>query len=135
MRLTATEKYEIIQQVTRSELGVKLTLEEYGIARSTFYKWYQSYLEQGFDGLKPKQRLTNRQWNSIPDSLKDLVVKLALEYPELSSSLSKLKSALAPTFLLLLGNPNKRSISFKMSFMVSFIPTSVSCPFSYNLPL
>lgn len=85
MRLTATEKYEIIQQVTRSELGVKRTLEEYGIARSTFYKWYQSYLEQGFDGLKPKQRLTNRQWNSIPDSQIDPVVELALEYPELSS--------------------------------------------------
>ena len=85
MRLTATEKYEITQQVTRSELGVKRTLKEYGIARSTFYKWYQSYLENGFEGLKPKQRLTNRQWNSIPDSQKDLVVELALEYPELSS--------------------------------------------------
>lgn len=85
MRLTATEKYEIIQQVTRSELGVKRTLKEYGIARSTFYKWYQSYLENGFEGLKPKQRLTNRQWNRIPDSQKDLVVELALEYPELSS--------------------------------------------------
>ena len=85
MRLTATEKHEIIQQVTRSELGVKRTLKEYGIARSTFYKWHQSYLEQGFDGLKPKQQLTNRQWNSIPDSQKDLVVELALEYPELSS--------------------------------------------------
>ena len=85
MRLTATEKHEIIQQVTRSELGVKRTLKEYGIARSTFYKCYQSYLENGFKGLKPKQRLTNRQWNSIPDSQKDLVVELALEYPELSS--------------------------------------------------
>ncbi len=85
MRLTATEKYEIIQQVTRSELGVKQTLKEYGIARSTFYKWYQSYLENGFEGLKPKQRLTNRQWNSIPETQKDLVVELALEYPELSS--------------------------------------------------
>jgi len=85
MRLTATEKHEIIQQVTRSELGVKRTLEEYGISRSTFYKWYQSYLKNGFDGLKPKQRLTNRQWNSIPDTQKDLVVELALEYPELSS--------------------------------------------------
>lgn len=85
MRLTAAEKHEIIQEVTRSELGVKRTLKEYGIARSTFYKWYQSYLEQGLEGLKPKQRLTNRQWNSIPDSQKDLVVELALEYPELSS--------------------------------------------------
>ncbi|WP_397259307.1 IS3 family transposase [Paenimyroides viscosum] len=85
MRLTATEKHEIIQQVTRSELGVKRTLEAYGISRSTFYKWYQNYLEKGFDGLKPKQRLTNRQWNSIPDNQKDLVVELALDHPELSS--------------------------------------------------
>ena len=82
MRLTATEKHEIIQQVTRSELGVKRTLEAYGISRSTFYKWYQNYLEKGFDGLKPKQRLTNRQWNSIPDNQKDLVVELALDHPE-----------------------------------------------------
>ena len=67
MRLTATEKHKIIQQVTRSELGVKRTLKEYGISRSTFYKWYQSYLENGFNGLKPKQSLINRQWNSIPE--------------------------------------------------------------------
>lgn len=37
------------------------------------------------EGLNPKQRLTNRQWNSIPDTQKDLVVELALEHPELSS--------------------------------------------------
>ena len=42
-------------------------------------------LNRGGDGLKPKQRLTNRQWNSIPDSQKDLVVELALDYSELSS--------------------------------------------------
>jgi len=39
MRLSASEKYEIIQQVTRSDLGVKRTLDEFGIPRSTFYKW------------------------------------------------------------------------------------------------
>lgn len=70
MKLTATEKYEIIQQVTRSELGIKRTLEEYGITRSTFYRWYLSNIEEGFDGLKPKQRLTNHQWISIPDTQK-----------------------------------------------------------------
>ena len=60
-------------------------MQGYGIARSTFYKWYQSYLENGLKALKPKQQISNRQWNSIPDSQKDLVVELALEYPELSS--------------------------------------------------
>ena len=38
MRLSAAEKYEIIQTVTRSEIGVKRTLESFGIARSSFYK-------------------------------------------------------------------------------------------------
>lgn len=85
MRLSANEKYEIIQEVTRSELGVKRTLQEYGISRSSFYKWYQSYLERGYDGLLPTKRTCNRQWNSIPESQKDLVTELALEHTELSS--------------------------------------------------
>jgi len=52
MRLTATEKHEIIQQVTRSELGVKRTLKEYGISRSTFYKWCKSSAKSGHLYLK-----------------------------------------------------------------------------------
>ncbi len=99
MRLTASEKYEIIRQVTRSELGVKQTLQEYGIARSAFYKWYQSYLENELEGLKPKQRISNRQWNSIPETQKDLVVELALEYPELSSRELAFKSLMNKEFI------------------------------------
>ena len=50
MRLSAAEKYEIIQLVDRSELGVNRTLKEMGIHKSTFYKWYQAYLANGLDG-------------------------------------------------------------------------------------
>lgn len=85
MRLTAGEKFEIIQTVTTSETGVKRTLESFGIARSTFYKWYQSYLENGYEGLKQQQRTARRQWNSIPKEQKNLVVEIALEHTELSS--------------------------------------------------
>lgn len=85
MRLSASEKYEIIEVVTRSEIGVKRTLDEFGIARSTFYKWYSNYLENGFDGLECKRRSIHRKWNSIPESQKDLIVELALDYPELSA--------------------------------------------------
>ncbi|WP_326984204.1 helix-turn-helix domain-containing protein [Chryseobacterium sp. MYb264] len=56
MRLSASEKYEIIQEVTTSEIGVKQTLESFGIARSTFYKWYQKYLENGYDGLETSKK-------------------------------------------------------------------------------
>jgi len=54
MRITAAEKYEIIQSVTRSEIGIKRTLKEFGIARSTFYKWYNCYLKDGYLGFNPK---------------------------------------------------------------------------------
>ncbi len=85
MRLSVGEKYEIIQAVTQSEIGVKRTLDSFGIARSTFYKWYQNYLKSGFDGLEPSKRSCHRHWNSIPQDQKDLVVEIALEHTELSS--------------------------------------------------
>jgi len=85
MRLSAGEKYEIIQTVTRCEIGVKRTLDSFGIARSTFYKWYQNYLKSGYDGLKVAKRSSHRQWNSIPEEQKELVVEIALEHTELSS--------------------------------------------------
>ncbi len=85
MRFTASEKEEIIQLVTRSEIGVNKTLREIGLNKSTFYNWYKIYSDQGVDGLNPSKRASSRQWNSIPQEQKNLVVELALEYPHLSS--------------------------------------------------
>lgn len=85
MRLLASEKYEIIQTLTQSELGVKKTLQEFGIAKSTFYKWYSKYLDHGYDGLLSTKKASNRQWNSIPQQQKDLVVQVALDRTDLSS--------------------------------------------------
>ncbi len=85
MRLTVSEKQEIIHMVTRSEIGVNRTLREIGINKSTFYNWYHAYSENGIEGLLPTKRASNRQWNSIPQEQKNLVVKLALDHPDLSS--------------------------------------------------
>lgn len=83
MRVTPSEKQEIIRIVERSELGVNRTLKELGIHKSTFYKWYRVYVDKGPDGLLPQKR-TRQQWNSIPEPQKQLVVEMALEYTELS---------------------------------------------------
>lgn len=83
MRVTPSEKQEIIRIVERSELGVNRTLKELGIHKSTFYKWYRVYVEQGMEGLLPRKR-TRQQWNSIPESQKQLVVEIALDHPVLS---------------------------------------------------
>ena len=67
MRLTVSEKQEIIMLVERSELGVNRTLLQLGINKSTFYKWYNAYLDKGIIGLEPKYG--NRQrWNTIPQA-------------------------------------------------------------------
>lgn len=83
MRFTAAEKQEIIHLVDCSELGVNKTLREFGIHKSTFYKWYKVCLERGSDGLHPTRK-TRQQWNSIPAEQRQLVVEIALEHPELS---------------------------------------------------
>ena len=84
MRFTQDEKYEIIRLVEDSELGVNRTLHELGISKRTFYNWYGKYTEHGYNGLAPKRRATNSQWNRIPDEIRNEVVEFALNVPELS---------------------------------------------------
>lgn len=84
MRLSQAEKYEIIQMVEASELGITRTLKELGIAKSTFYKWYDAYLESGYDGLAAKPCKRKQYWNQIPQREKNLVVKVAERYPDIS---------------------------------------------------
>jgi putative transposase len=83
MRLSITEKEEIIQLVDRSELSVNKTLQQLGIHKSTFYKWYRAYLDKSCQGLQP-MRKTRQQWNAIPEAQKQLVVEVALEHTALS---------------------------------------------------
>ena len=84
MRLSASEKEEIILLVERSELGVNRTLKQLGIPKTTFYKWYNVYTEKGLVGLENKNPGNRRQWNSIPQEEKNLVVSVALEFTDLS---------------------------------------------------
>lgn len=84
MRFTQEEKYEIIRLVEESELGVNRTLEELDIPKRTFYNWYGKYKDKGYDGLAPKLRKSKSQWNRIPEEIRQDVVELALDVPELS---------------------------------------------------
>ena len=84
MRYTASEKKEIIDIVSASEIGVERTLEELGIAKSNFYRWYGAYHEYGFDGLLPKSHNRNQFWNKIPAKERERIVEFALEYEDLS---------------------------------------------------
>lgn len=85
MHYSQREKYEIIRLVEQSELGVIRTLKQIKVNKTTFYNWYNSYLENGYDGLKRKQSRRKTSWNKINQADRDKVVEIALEKPELSS--------------------------------------------------
>lgn len=84
MSLSAAEKLEVIRLVEGSELPVKRTLAELGVSRSSFYRWYRQYLDDGPDGLEPTSRTPRRFWNKLPESVKEQCLEIALQYPEQS---------------------------------------------------
>ena len=81
---TASEKMAIIRLVEDSELSIRRTLVEINVSRSSFYRWYRAYERDGLDGLKNHSRSSRKHWNRIPDSVRELVVDVALQQPELT---------------------------------------------------
>jgi len=84
MRYPASEKLEIIRLVEESHLSARQTLALLGIPRTTFYRWYDRYLQRGDAGLKDQSPKPKHVWNRIPDEIRGKVVKLALKETELS---------------------------------------------------
>ena len=84
MRYPASEKLEIIRLVEKSYLPVKQTLDKLGIPRTTFYRWYDRYQMGGSEALEDQLPHPSRIWNRIPDSIRQRIVDLALDVPELS---------------------------------------------------
>ena len=84
MRYPAAEKLEIIRLVERSHLPAKQTLDMLSVPRTTFYRWYERYRLEGRDALQDKAPLPARVWNRIPDDVRDRLLTLALDRPELS---------------------------------------------------
>lgn len=84
MRYPASEKLEIIRTVEQSHLSAKRTLDQLGIPRRTFYRWYDRYLEGGPEALEDRPSAPSRVWNRIPAGIHDQIIELALEQSELS---------------------------------------------------
>jgi putative transposase len=85
MRYSADEKQEIIRLVDASHRGVRRTLAKLGVPKTTFYRWYKRYQLEGVDGLIDKSPEPSHIWNRIPDDVREGIVELALDNPELSS--------------------------------------------------
>ena len=84
MRYPASEKLEIIRIVERSHLPAKHTLDQLGIPRRTFYRWYDRFLEGGPEALEDRPSTPGRVWNRIETHIQHQIVEMALEHSDLS---------------------------------------------------
>jgi putative transposase len=84
MRYPASEKLEIIRLVEQSHLPARRTLDKLGIPRATFNRWYERYVDGGIDALEDRSPKPKQVWNRIPDQVREQVIELALDEPDLS---------------------------------------------------
>jgi transposase InsO family protein len=80
----ASEKLEIIRLVEQSHLPARRTLEKLGIQPARFYRWYDRLQTGGPQALEDKSPMPKRVGNRIPDDIRERIVQLALDEPELS---------------------------------------------------
>jgi transposase InsO family protein len=84
MKPSPSEKVEIIRLVEESHLPTRRTLEILGIPRSSFYRWYDRYRQGGPEALADRPSRPDRVWNRIPDDVREQIIEMALDCPELS---------------------------------------------------
>ena len=84
MRYPATEKLEIIRTVETSHLPTKMTLDMLGIPRTTFYRWYDRYVEGGLYALADRAPRPKSVWNRIPQDRRNDLIEFALEHEALT---------------------------------------------------
>src|SRR6187455_2390835 len=57
---------------------------EAGIQPARFYRWYDRLRTCGPEALEDKASRPTRVWNRIPDAIRERIIQLALDEPELS---------------------------------------------------
>ena len=85
MRRSPAEKREIINRVEHSALPIGRSLAELDVPRSSFYRWYPQYPQEGVQGLEPQPSKHRHFWNRLPEAVCDQIVQLALAQPEQSA--------------------------------------------------
>lgn len=82
---TFVEQLADTDLVERSSRPVRCTLDRLSIPKSTFYGWYERYREGGDEALSDARPNCSRVWNRLPKKVRESILALALERPELSA--------------------------------------------------
>lgn len=81
------QRENLIKKVELKGCHRNKVLSDLGIPRSTYYKWRNSYDEDGLPGLAKSKPAARRIWNRLTDKERRRVIEIARLHPELSSRL------------------------------------------------
>ncbi|MFX0544223.1 helix-turn-helix domain-containing protein [Roseovarius sp. S1116L3] len=84
MRYSAFEKLKIIRTVGGLHPPTKRTLDTLDIPRTTFYRWYDRYVDGGLDALADRAPRPGSVWNHTPKDRRDDLIELSLEFEALT---------------------------------------------------
>src|SRR5687768_7283611 len=89
-QFSAEEKIRIVLEGLRGEESIAELCRREGIASSMYYGWSKEFLEAGKKRLAGDEALSDRSprpgrvWNRIPEEIRNQIIDLALDEPELS---------------------------------------------------
>lgn len=84
MRYPASEKLEIIRLVEQSHLPTKQTIDRLGVPAPRFTVGTTDILTGGVEALEDRSPKPSSVWNRIPDDVRQRIIDMALDEPELS---------------------------------------------------
>jgi putative transposase len=88
------ERMRFVVAASEDDCVMTELCEQFGISRTTGYKWLERYLREGIDGLKDRSRAPLQHGLARPQALVDGVLALRERYPRWGAK--KLRVKLAP---------------------------------------
>lgn len=76
-----SERIDFINKVQVEEKNISAACREYGISRTTGYKWLRRYAEAGTAGLQDRSRRPHRNPNQTSREIEIAIVQVRSNHP------------------------------------------------------
>ncbi len=76
-----SERSEFIQRTQDGDSNISALCHEYGISRTTGYKWLKRYTETGIEGLRDRSRQPHRSPNQTLPEVEETILQVRAKHP------------------------------------------------------
>lgn len=76
-----SERIEFVEKVLEEGSNVSSLCQQYGISRTTGYKWLNRYCKEGIKGLQEKSRRPHHSPNQTPKKIEKAILEIRSKYP------------------------------------------------------